>query len=369
MRILGCMVLVWLFVSCKTTRPMTQAAGEGTIVYSNNDPKSMMSPALQKDVFTSSQARLQKSAEANPSQVGQWLNLAKVELARGRYDEALNATRKALRFDITNSEAKMIQAQIALKRSQTDLAEILLNGLGGDSSTDAHVLNLLALVRMQQKDPTAALFLWRQAVDKDTGNVAARMNLGVAYLAYRQLREAARQFERVIQLMPQNLDAKVHLATIYTIDGKHDEAARIYQEALSYNRENPLVLYNFAILESRRERYKEAADRMKAYLLTDYAKSTQPQDAFAFIQKMNDAEQQRTGKKISDAEIQDLAKDFNNPKQKKNERAKQVEIPAMDETEYTPAAAARMPGPAKAEAEPKPAVPDDIDELEKMLLR
>ena len=84
----------------------------------------------------------------------------------------------------------------------------------GSKSKDSDVLNIRALVELRNGNKALAKELFKRAIKIDPGNIAARMNLGVLLLKYRQIGGASVQFERVLKIMPHHQDARLHIAII-----------------------------------------------------------------------------------------------------------------------------------------------------------
>jgi len=199
-------------------------------------------------------------------------------------------------------------------------------------------------------------------------NVAVRMNLGTLYLTYRQVNAAAIQFERVLKDQPENLDAKFHLAIARTALGKPEFAAQVYEDVLDQKADHPLALFNSALLDADRGDYKQASARLKEYLKTDYAKTSNNKEVFALIEDIERGESAK-GMPKSDEEIQKLAAKAVSGKDDAQDLAPQkAEEVAPKKPEAPAAAPAETKKPSAIPQQKAPVNVDaDIDMLQKEL--
>ena len=122
-------------------------------------------------------------------------------------------------------------AEAAKAISQGDLraAESLLNSLLAESPRDADALNLLGVVRAQEKNPVEAERLFRAARASAPTHVGVQINLGKLLLTMNRTPEALQIFQSAHQLAPERTDINLHLATLLA-------NSRDYQRALQYLR-------------------------------------------------------------------------------------------------------------------------------------
>lgn len=299
-------------IACTTTETYTRTDKEGKFVdvYSTSDKRSALANPAQDSAVVSAVNQLQNKVKEGPTDVRSWLNLAMLQVAQGKLSEAEGSARSALRLDLKNEEARKILAQVAMKRGQYEMVEILLNSVGGVRSKDSQVLNMLALVAVQKNEPSLALDLFKNAIKLDAGNISARMNLGVLYLKYRQLHAAAIQFERVLRVMPENTDAMLHLAIIKGTRGDREKAEEMLETVLSRNDKNPLALFNLAVLQSQGKKYTYALDSLRTYLRTAKGRSQDTDQAFALLERIQEQQKSDGDGAVSDEEIDALAADL-----------------------------------------------------------
>ena len=231
-------------------------------------------------------------------------------MAEGNLEDANKYCRKALKYDLDNKDARLILAQVYFRRGYTDMADILLNSLGKAADKDPKALNLKALIELNKDNPSLAMNLFKTALRYSLGDVATRMNLGVLFVYYRQIDKAAVQFERVLKVMPDHIDAKLHLAVVKTSKGQLEQAENLYRDVLDADSKNAIATYNLAVLAEKRDEFDDSLEYVKKYLNSNYAKSKSNKEVFAMIERLKVKKDMR-GDRVSDSEIQELAGKIN----------------------------------------------------------
>ncbi|MDA9951780.1 tetratricopeptide repeat protein [Oligoflexaceae bacterium] len=309
MKILLVTALVAGLFSCRTTDNKIARVDKHkrfVEVQSNSSDKSAMIRPKEVSKYSQTTKDLKEKNVKNQDKKS-LLNLAKLYLMQEKFDDAENTSRKVLRMDIKNTEAKKVLAQVAIRRNNPEMASILLNSLGAEKSKDSQLLNMLGLVALKENNRAAAMDYFRRALKANPSDVAVRMNMGVLFVDYRQLSSAAIQFERVLQVMPEHADAKLHLAIIKASNGKNSEALAVYEDVLAQDSKNPLALYNMAVIQRKDGEFEDSLDNLKQYLKTKHARKTDNTTVFALIDRVQNEQSQVSGESASDLEIQALA--------------------------------------------------------------
>jgi Flp pilus assembly protein TadD len=293
--------------ACKTAQTVKVESSRGELIlFSTDDPATVMAKPAESSGLADVKANLLAELKVNPDSPIPMISLAQVQLARGELDSAEATARQILRKNLKNDAAKLVLANVYYRRGMNEMSAIILDGLGGAKSKDSQILNLLGLLAIGKNDNSRALALFTDALHANSSDVAVRMNLGVLYLKYHQLQEAAVQFERVLAVLPQHEDAKLHMAAIYTSRGQFKEAKDLYKAALSANENNPVALYNYAVLQSEMKEYDDAIDTLKSYIGHADSKSVRTDKAFALISEIR-GKMAVGGKEYSNEEIDQLA--------------------------------------------------------------
>lgn len=383
--LLGALAVIALWsTGCTTAEKVTKVEGDNSriTVFSSPDKRSTLPDAQSSRPMEKAVNKLAAEVKTNPADVKSLLNLAQIKVVGAQLDEAEALAKQVLRLDLKNSDAKKLLAEVALRRDNYDLADIILSGLGGSASKDSQILNMLALISLRKGESSQAMALFKRALQLNPEDVSVRMNLGVMQLKFRQLNAAAVQFERVLRTVPGHLDAKLHLAVIKMSRGQKAEAVEIYKSILAVRKDNPLALFNLAVVQKQGGEFDDALDNLKRYLKTRPTDGNQTSEAFALIDEIQN-ERAARGEQVSDEEIQTLAARMaetrDAPRSDRGKVASRT-APREQEAVTAPVKPAQQvvttprPGQATAASKAAPAPAkravhetDDIGELEKAL--
>jgi len=89
---------------------------------------------------------------------------------------------------------------------------------------------------------------YRTILAEDPNNLAAIMALANAYFDSGQWREAARMYERALELNPRNADVLTDLGTSYRYLGRPDRAREAYRRALGFEPGHVNARYNLGVV-------------------------------------------------------------------------------------------------------------------------
>ena len=301
--------IVFSSAGCQTSseRIATYDRTRGAVaLQTTSDQRSAMQALANDSTIQQTEIELRKALQQTPNDLDIVINLAKLQVAQNKLDDATKACQHALRHDLQNKEARKVLAQIAIRRGQYDKASIFLGSLGGATQKDSTILNMQALIELERGDNSAAMALFKQAIKVNPNDLAARMNIGVLLLKYRQLGPAAVQFERVVQVMPSHRDAKLHLAIAKAAQGQVGKSRSLLEDVLAHDEQNPLALYNLAVVEGQTKDYDDALDRLKVYLKSPRGNAKDSNQVFALVDSIQ-KRQASEGEAVSDQDIQAMA--------------------------------------------------------------
>ena len=182
-----------------------------------------------------------------------------------RVDEWSLIEKKVPSFDIVFDldRAKLAESEVELTLEQETLAS-LINGV-------RDVTGLIDESGLGEFDVGKALyalatagFLHRVGKSKpaeaavSNARVDEHRNLGVAFYKTGMLEEAVREFRRVIELRPDDAQARFVLGLVLMRQGKWPDAANAFHEAASHRGAKASVFHNLAYALERLGRYDEA---------------------------------------------------------------------------------------------------------------
>lgn len=168
-------------------------------------------PALQQIAFlrltneewSKAEKPLTTLCKSNPNNIEFLSNLGVCLLRQNRVDEAL------IYFEQAKEECRL--------RSTDELASVLSN-LG----TAYHEQGMLS----------KAIDLYKEVLHHRPEHVNATLNLGVAQYQRKEYQLAESQYARAITLDPSNTAAKINLAGLYLLTGRHKEGREMYENRL-----------------------------------------------------------------------------------------------------------------------------------------
>ncbi len=162
------------------------------------------------------------------------VNLGKICIGTGEYQQALKHLNRALELDSANFEIHRFKAQV------------------------------YEYMGMQSEAETA----YRKAIALRPEYGKSYNELGVFYYNHGRYQEAAEQFRSVITLTPDNFTAYNNLGGIYSFDRRYDEARAMFDSSLALA-PNHEAYSNLGMLEYQQGRFVEAAQRYEQALKLD----------------------------------------------------------------------------------------------------
>ena len=168
----------------------------------------------------------------------------------------------------TIREAAAAVAAGDLKRAGTELQEILQS-----TPSDVHALNLLGIVRVQQRNDSEAEQLFRRAVAIDPDFAGAHASLGLLYVQMGKTDLAIPQLQESLRLDPGRKDSRAALVSAYrnqayavTQSGDSEKALALLIEARTVDAEDFDVQYELGITALRMSLFPDALDALNQAL-------------------------------------------------------------------------------------------------------
>jgi len=151
---------------------------------------------------------------------------AEEALGEGRLDEAETLCATAIRLDPRAPHPKVLKANIAFRKNQSDMGIVLLREALRDDP-DSHILH---------RD--LAMRLW------STGKID----------------QALVHCQRLIELRPDDFEALEYVGMLYSTVGRYDEARACLEKAISLNPQQPTVYLNLGNAFAKEKRWPEAIE-------------------------------------------------------------------------------------------------------------
>jgi tetratricopeptide (TPR) repeat protein len=304
-------VAVFAFImltGCTTTQTLFKADRHKRHVtlVSSSAPNALAPVALKNQGIALRTRKLVKKLRRRKSDVPKLITISQLYLATKKLNLAEKYCKIAIRYDIKNQEPRKILAQIEIAKDNLELAFLILNGIGGYGSDDSEVANMLAQIELANGNQARAMHLFKKAIELDSDNLAARHNLAIMYIQYRQIEAAGSELERILKVMPNHPDVLFTMAIVQTSRGEFSEAESSLSQVLQLKENHPLALYNLALLQKRTLRFDDAIRNLKNYIKTDYARSMSPDHIFALMDQVERERQESEGR-FTDEQIGELA--------------------------------------------------------------
>jgi len=221
-----------------------------------------------------SEAALRAALTVDSGHADALFNLGAVLARRGVLDEAVAYLRKAAGLDPSKADVRYQLSQ-ALRRAgdsagaQRELDEF--QRLRASQRQDTQVSNLMqsAQRRMSLGRPDEARELYQRIIRQDANNVAAHLNLGIAYEQLGRGPLAEAMFRKVLELQPDHADAHLNLGLKLAASGRFEAALASMTEALRLAPDDLRARQGLAMVLTRLDRPLDAVPHFEAVVRHD----------------------------------------------------------------------------------------------------
>ena len=124
---------------------------------------------------------------------------------------------------------RLTEAVKAISQGQLPKAENLLKSILATSPKEPDALNLLGVIRAQEKKPAEAERLFRLALAASPTHIGAHINLGELLRTTNRKSDALRTFQAAHELAPERADINLNLAKLYADTGDYQQALECLQ--------------------------------------------------------------------------------------------------------------------------------------------
>jgi tetratricopeptide (TPR) repeat protein len=115
----------------------------------------------------------------------------------------------------------------------------------------------------EQEQRQEAIAAYQQAINLDSSNVDAYLNLAIALQQEGQTEQAISNYRQVLKLDPKNTVAYNNLGALLVIQGQPSEAIAVYQQAIRQNPKNAVAYYNLGVTLYNQGNLKQANQAFK----------------------------------------------------------------------------------------------------------
>ncbi len=184
-----------------------------------------MPPAAAADGYRS---------EIGDSRAKAWFAFSRFRLlgSENRWDEAIEALRRAIDFDPDTDYLRIILAKAYLHTGQPELTIAALEELLQYSARNIAALELLGDVYGYQQQDRDAIRVFRRALELDPERETLHLRLALVLARQGQTAEAIDILEQVLERHPEAVNARLSLARLYRENELPAAAAAAYRQVL-----------------------------------------------------------------------------------------------------------------------------------------
>ena len=192
--------------------------------------------------------------------------LGKVQWAKGDTAAAEASFTEALRLEPHSAESIFSLASLLSSREPAKARELLGSFLRDNPSQAAEAHFQLAKMDLQSGHAASAREHLKSAIDLDPGSesLPSRYALAQTYELERSTEEALAQYVEIGRLEPQNSALLDHMAQLYSVMGREDEARAKFEAAKAAEFDDPVANAWLSQEAERRGDYSRAAEYLKS---------------------------------------------------------------------------------------------------------
>ena len=237
---------------------------------------------------------LQALIQRDPGAAAARVSLAQSLLAGGAVDRAMALAREALSRDPKNVEAYCLLASVAAETKDGLRARLLISQArkldDGPRSACLHLV--LGSLLLADGETAEALMELERAVAKDPNYIEPRFLIAEISMGYKDFARAAGHYKAIAEHDPSNLAAFVNLGVAFKGSGAFPKAEAAYLAAIELGADRPPAAahHNLGVLYLRNlERLADARKHLRAYLELAEVRPTDP--VYTWLQEIDQREQ------------------------------------------------------------------------------
>ena len=226
------------------------------------------------DRLEESETALRAAVSVDAGHADALFNLGAVLARQGKLEEAVAYLRKAAGLDPSKTDVRYQLSQVLRRAGDSAAAERELTEfrrLRAQQQQDARLSSLMQSAErsISQGRPEDAKDLYQQVIRQDPANVAAHMNLGIAYEQLGRGALAEAMFRKVLDLQPDHADAHLNLGLKLAANGSFEDALANMTEALRLAPDNLAARQGLAMVLTRLGRPQDALPHFEAVVRLD----------------------------------------------------------------------------------------------------
>lgn len=207
--------------------------------------------------------------EANPADGDGWRRLGDITFALGQYQAARQAYRKALALKVSDLRlvVRLAEAEIELEEPELALRLLDQNQVRHPQSAAIHIARGRALNALHQPDKAVVAF--RKAAELDDKDPTPWVEIGMIYEHLDFPSRAAKAYQQVIALQPEQVDVLTRLGRVLIQSGEVVDALPVLTRAVRLQPDSVAAHNNLGVAYSAVGLYDEAVDVLNRGLRVD----------------------------------------------------------------------------------------------------
>jgi tetratricopeptide (TPR) repeat protein len=183
---------------------------------------------------------LQKSIQLNDTLTLAMLEIARIYMDWGQYDNAIDIYHRIIGVDGHSIEALFRRGYAYSKLDKPKEAIRDWDLVYQLDSSQIEAVRNAGLTRMAIEDYEGAIKDFSAYIDRLPGYTIGYLNRGYAFLLKNEYDDAVRDFEKMVEIEPNDSSGYYYIGLTYAVRGKKKKACRYFDDALNrgYDKEN-----------------------------------------------------------------------------------------------------------------------------------
>jgi len=232
---------------------------------------------IREDMVRKAIDQYQKISEVEPSDVEAWVMLGRLSKVGQDNAASEKAYKKVLELDADNEDALTGLAMAAAESGDVAGAAAMLEK-ASSKNPNPRAMAQLAEMYEQMKDFRNAAKAWQKALDLSGGNPEIKRQLANNLVMGDQLDDAIRVYEELVEDEPKDLGSVLRLSQIYRQKKNYDKARDFAKKARELDGTNLDVRFNDVVLLETEGKTTEALALMKETVESTSRRSYLPQE-------------------------------------------------------------------------------------------
>lgn len=177
--------------------------------------------------------------------------LGKAEMMSGDQDLAIDYLRRSIAKDPDNAQVKLSLVSALVAQGKSAEAVELIESIPDDAMPEGKKSLLLIVAQLDRENPGPSKAKLDQLMAQAGDDVTLRSLAGSVYISIGELEKARNQFNRVLQITPDDLGAKLSILRLDSVANDYSESKRLFSAAREQNEDDVVPLIALARIAGR----------------------------------------------------------------------------------------------------------------------